>query len=131
MPFPVDVAYVKSAEAKLDVAFPLGFVARMVLENGGEIQIEGDLWWLHPFLDTSDKTRLKRTCNDIVRETESARKWRGFPPNAVAIAANGTGDQLILLPSPPQPQRLQDAVFIWDHETGEVSQIADDFFELK
>lgn len=130
MPFPLDITCVKSTEAKLGVSFPLGFVARMLRDNGGEIQIEGEVWWLYPFLDRTDRRRLKRTCNDIMRETESAQKWPGFPSTAVAVAGNGSGDQLILLPRPEAPQRLQDAVFLWDHETGEVHKIADDFVEL-
>ena len=130
MPFPIDIAFVKSTEAKLGVSFPLGFVARMIRDNGGEVRVHGEAWWLHPFLDTTDRTRLKRTCNDIVRETESARRWSGFPSHAVAVADNGTGDRLVLLPEPDAPQALQNPVFLWDHETGEVHRIADDFLEL-
>jgi len=130
MPFPVDASYVKATEAKLGVAFPPGFVSRMMRDNGGEVSLADEGWWLYPFLDTSDKTRLKRTCNDIVRETASAREWRGFPEDGIAIASNGSGDQLLLLPSATQPSRLQDAIFVWDHETGNVTQIADDFLDL-
>ena len=54
----------------------------------------------------------------------------GFPEHGIAIASNGSGDQLLLLPSATQPSRLQDAIFVWDHETGNVTQIADDFLDL-
>jgi SMI1/KNR4 family protein SUKH-1 len=130
MPFPVDQSYVKATEAKLGVVFPRGFVSRMLRDNGGEVSVDGEGWWLYPFLDTSDKTRLKRTCNDIVRETVSAREWHGFPENGIAIASNGSGDQLVLLPSATQPTHLQDAIFVWDHETGGVTKVADDVVEL-
>jgi hypothetical protein len=99
--------------------------------NGGELKADGDVWELHPFLDTSDKTRLKRTCNDITRETTVAKEVSDFPADGVAIAANGTGDRLVLLPSPSNTARLQDAVFVWNHETGTLAKVADDFAELR
>ena len=89
-----------------------------------------DVWELHPIFDDSDRKRLKRTCNDIVRETTSAREWHGFPPEAAAIGGNGSGDRLILLPD-PNSGRFGDAVFWWDHETGEINQVASNFWELE
>jgi hypothetical protein len=130
MAFPVDLEHVGRTEARLGVTFPPSFVERMLTENGGEVVIGEDAWSLNPFLDTSDKTRLKRTSNDIVVETESAREWPSFPQTAVAIASNGMGDHLVLLPDPEQPRQLQAAVFTWNHETGELDQVAEDFVEL-
>jgi hypothetical protein len=130
MPFPVDAAYVRATQAKLGVTFPLGFVSCMTKANGGELQADGETWWLHPFFDPSDRIRLKRTCNDIVRETAKAKEWPSFPKDAVAIAHNGAADQLLFLPSAEQPNQLQDAVFMWDHESGVVAQVADDFLDL-
>jgi len=131
MPFPVDPSYIKATEAKLGVTFPLSFVARMVRLNGGEVETCSDVWELHPFLDTSDRKRLKRTCNDIVYETRWSREHAaGYPPDAVSIASNGSGDELVLMPDPARPGRLRDAVYFWDHETGEVSAVANDFHEL-
>ena len=52
----------------------------------------------------------------------------GFPEGrAVAIATNGTADQLILLPKSGAKAELDSAVFWWDHETGEVQRVAEDF----
>jgi SMI1 / KNR4 family (SUKH-1) len=130
MPFPVDISSVKAAESKLGVAFPLGFVARMLKRNGGEVKAGGDVWELHPFLDKSDRTRLKRTCNDIVLETRNARTRPGFPVDGVAIGSNGSGDALILLADPLAPNKLQARVFWWDHETDNVTAVADDFSDL-
>jgi hypothetical protein len=48
----------------------------------------------------------------------------------VAIGGNGCGDQLILLPDPLAPEELQTRVFFWDHETGNVTTVADDFSDL-
>jgi hypothetical protein len=134
MPFPVDAQYVQKTEAKLGVTFPASFKLRMLKSNGGDVRTSmggwEEHWQLYPFFDTSDKTRLKRTCNDIVRETKSHRERPDVPPNAVAIGDNGGGDLLILLPDPNDTDCLQDAVYWWDHETGDVERIADDFDEL-
>ena len=129
MPFPVDEKYILQSEQKLGVTFPASFREKMMKENGGSVATPPDAWDLYPFMDTSDKKRLKRTCNDIVRETAVAKEWTGFPQCAVAIGANGCGDQLVLMPS-DDPAVLRDAVFWWDHETGEVRKVAEDYKEL-
>lgn len=130
MPFPVEIKFINDAEAKLGVKFPASFVVKMTKLNGGSVATEIDDWQLFPFLDSSDRKRLARTCNDIVRETRSARESPHFPHEAVAIGANGGGDHLILLPQPDAPHLLSHEVFWWDHETGEIIQVADDFSEL-
>ncbi len=129
MAFPVDIEYVKRTEAKLGRKLPLGYVVKMCNNNGGELRAGPDHWNLYSIFDESDKKRLKRTCNNIVRETKAAKEWADFPENAVAIASNGSGDQLILLPE-PSSDRFSDAVYWWDHETGEVEKVGDDFVEL-
>ena len=129
MPYPVDVKYVNEAERKLGVKFPASFVVRMVNNNGGDVAAWPDAWNLYPFLDTSDRKRLKRTCNDIVSETKKARTWPGFPADAVAMGANGGGDYLVLLPSPDAPKVLGPVCW-WDHETGELNFICDDYDNL-
>ncbi len=120
MPFPVDPKFIDQAEAKLGTSFPMEYRKRMSALNGGEIQTGEDHWQLYPFFDTSDKKRLKRTANDIVRETASARGWAEFPGDAVAVASNGFGDLAILVPVEHGSRDLQDVVFRWNHETGEV-----------
>ena len=134
MPFPTDIKYIKETEAKLGVAFPISFKLRMTKSNGGDVRTQigswEEHWLLHPFFDSTDKTRIKRTSNDIIRETKAARDWPDFPPDAVAIGFNGGGDRLILLPDPNDSSRLQGIVFWWDHETGEVERVTDDFDEL-
>ena len=119
MPFPVAEQFIIETERKLGVSFPDAFRARMSSNNGGELSTAEDDWQLYPFFDTSDRKRLSRTSNDIVRETASARQWRGFPAEAVAIAANGSGDQLVFIPTPGSTT-LQPQPFIWLHETGEL-----------
>lgn len=130
MPFPISEPELAKTEAKLGVRFPESFRQKMMEDNGGEVQAGGDSWALYPFLDTSDKKRLKRTCNDIARETQAAKLWRGFPANAVAIAANGGGDLLVLLPDQATPSALGSTVHLWSHETGELTRVAEDFGRL-
>lgn len=130
MPFPIDIKYVNETERKLGVKFPASFVVRMVKNNGGEVSTPPDAWQLYPFLDSSDRKRLARSCNDIVRETAKAKEWPDFPPEAVAIGSNGCGDQLVLLPQADAPECLAHAVYWWDHETGELHKVADDFEQI-
>ncbi|TWT32527.1 SMI1 / KNR4 family protein [Posidoniimonas corsicana] len=130
MPFRVDIRFLKETERKLGVMFPPSYVVRIVKANGGGVEAPPDVWLLYPILDTSDKKRLKRTCNDVVRETESANEWPDFPPSAVAIGGNGTGDQLIFLRQSSDPSLLTHEVYWWDHETGAVEKVADDLGDL-
>jgi hypothetical protein len=130
MPFPLDEKYITLTEKKLGVKFPRTFRLKMMKDNGGEVETPPDAWQLYPFYDTRSKKRIKRTCNDIVRETSNAKEWPNFPDGAVAIGSNGGGDQLVLLPS-RETAELREAIFWWDHETGGVRKVADRFDELK
>lgn len=85
MPFPVDEKYIVETEQKLGLRFPDAFREKTQRDNGGEVDTPADQWQLHPFLDASDKKRLSRTCNSILRETENARKWDSFPPEGEGI----------------------------------------------
>jgi hypothetical protein len=129
MSFPLDIQLVKRTEAKLGRKLPLGYVAAMCRDNAGEVATGSDVWWLYPIFDDSDRKRLKRTCNDIVRETASARQSPDFPREALVIGHNGGGDQLVLL-ADSQTDYYADAVYWWDHETGKVNKVADAFDEL-
>ncbi|WP_425398185.1 SMI1/KNR4 family protein [Aeoliella sp.] len=131
MPFPVDIKWINETEKKLGVRFPASFVTAMAKMNGGSVTTLIDSFVLFPFFDASDRKRILRTCNSIDRETRSAREgWCGFPAEAVAIGTNGGGDLLVLLPMIDHPDTLQHGVYWWDHETGEVELIADDFAEV-
>ncbi len=130
MPFPLDEQYIVKTEDKLGLKFPDTFRNKMITENGGEVKTPTDSWELHPFFDTSDRRRLRRTSNDIIRETASAKEWVGFPENAIAIGQNDFGDRLIFLPSESDSTILDKAVYWWDHETGNIQKIANDFSGL-
>ena len=122
MPFPVADEFIDETERKLGIVFPQSFRKRMRRNNGGELLTTEDAWELFPFHDATDRKHISRTCNDIVRETNNARQWPEFPPEAVAIGSNGGGDVLILLPSVADSTLLQPNPFVWLHETGELDR---------
>jgi hypothetical protein len=119
--------FVRRTEERLGVLFPVSYVNAMCHQNGGDLIIGEEAWQLHPIFDDSDRTRLKRTCNDVVRETNEARKWSDFPANGVCIAGNGSGDTLIFLPDVKDPHRLSEIVYCWHHETGEIETVVSSF----
>lgn len=136
MSFPVEGRWIKATEEKLGVRFPASFVTKMTKHNGGTVTVQQgtaahDEFSLHPFFDSSDRTRIKRTTSSIDRET----KWNlehddYLPRNAVVIGNNGGGDLLVLLPIEDDPTTLQHTIYRYDHETGETEPVADDFSEL-
>ncbi|WDF60072.1 SMI1/KNR4 family protein [Flavobacterium sp. KACC 22758] len=130
MAFPIDIKYIIETEEELDIKFPPLFKEKMIEENGGEAVTEDDDWNLYPFFDKSDKKRISRTCNHIVLETNEARKWSNFPLSGIAIASNGCGDQLILLPFDNNSQKLSEKIYFWSHETGEIKEVAENIQEL-
>ncbi|HEX6813013.1 MAG TPA: SMI1/KNR4 family protein [Planctomycetota bacterium] len=99
MPFPVESRYIAAAETRLQTAFPSAYRSWLMSSNGGIVEIAGEPWFLHPVLDDSDVTRLRRTWDDVVRQTWLARALCAFPATGVAIAENGGGDRLVLLPA--------------------------------
>lgn len=121
MPFPIDQKYIDSCESKLGLIFPDGFKDGMKELNGGEIETNEDYWILHPFFDTSDKNRIKRTSNHIIVETESSKDWANYPEGAVTIGKNECGDLLVLL---AEGTKLKDVVYKWSHETGDLETLS-------
>lgn len=130
MPFPVQARFLDAAEAALGVRFPSAYRARLAADNGGELCAGDEVWWLHPVRDDSDRRRLARTCNDVVRETRDARARPGFPAQAVAIAHNGAGDCLVFVPASAHAGSLDEPVWRWDHRGDGLERVADDFWAL-
>jgi hypothetical protein len=129
MAFPLDIRFIRQVEERLGRKLPSNYAARMRKNNGGELHAGSEVWELYPIRDDSDRKRLKRTCNDVILETANARKWPEFPANALAIGSNGTGDQLVLLAMETAGD-YGNEVYWWDHETGELNKLADDFAEF-
>ncbi len=130
MPFPVDIKYIIETEQELGLVFPDNFKSKMTKENGGELMTEDDDQQLFPFFDKSDNKRMSRTCNHIVLETKQARTWDNFPAYGFAIATNGSGDNLILLPLDAENEKLREEIYLWQRETGEIQQAAKTTDEL-
>jgi hypothetical protein len=129
MAFPVDERFIEIAEADLGVKFPDSFRNKMMLSNGDGVEVLHDYFQLHPFYDTSDKKRIKRTCNSIVHETKTARERYGLPKDLIVIGSNGGGDDLVYKIEPHG--NLGAKVYWLDHETKELVFAANDFAELK
>lgn len=130
MPFPVDIKYIIETELELGLEFPNSFKVKMTKENGGELITEDDDWQLFPFFDKSYNKRMSRTCNHIVLETKQARSWDNFPTNGIAIASNGFGDNLVLLPFDNDNKKLKEEIYSWQHETGDTKEVAKNINEL-
>jgi SMI1 / KNR4 family (SUKH-1) len=128
MPFDLDERFIVAAEEKLGAKLPYSYRQAMMKDNGGAVRAGGDVWHLYPILDTSDRKRLKRSCNDILHETGFMRGWQGWPDNALAIASNGTSDQLALL---KEGRQYDPAVYMWLHDTGKLVAVADVFSDLE
>jgi hypothetical protein len=120
MAFNVDEHLIAAAEDALGCKLPSGLRTRLAVRNGGEVLTANGDWQLFPVPDRSSKKRLIRTLNDMIKETASARKWPQFPSDAIAVASNGCGDLLVAFPQ-------SDAIFEWDHETGDVKPAQVDF----
>lgn len=130
MAFPTDIEFIKAAESDLGVLLPQEWRRRLLSSNGGELFAAEDDWAIFPVFDSSDRKKASRSANHIVQENQSAREWRGFPATAVAIAENGSGDYLVLFPSQSSPGVLDEKVFLWSHETGTLSLVANTLGEL-
>lgn len=110
---------IKSAEVQLGVAFPNQYKDLFKLTNNAQI---GE-WTLFPIKDPKN---LKRSWDDIVRQNQDVRD-EGMAANLISIGEDGTGDKLCF--------RIVDTVmdnkvYIWYHETGEVEVIASNLKEF-
>lgn len=130
MPLPVDDKFILEAEQNLGIKLPNSYKGRMRIHNGGEIEAMDDVWQVYPVFDTSDRRRIIKTSNHIVREATVARQWPSFPPKAVPFASNGSGDLLVFLPDEEDKSQLSERIYYWNHETGESEQIADDLADM-
>lgn len=99
----------------------------MLRSNGGEVLVNDEAWQQYPIADTSERKRLARSANHIQKETLVCQGWPSFPRHAVAIAGNGSGDQLVFV---RQGSEFEAAVYLWSHETGSLVKVANDFDEL-
>ena len=128
MPFNLSEEQLAQTEKELGARLPHEYREAMKLDNGGEASTEEGDWEFYPIKDTSDRKRISRTCNHIINETESCRGFGNFPDNAVAIASNGLGDQMVFIKESGQ---FLNNVFLWLHETGKLQELAATFNEIE
>jgi len=126
--FPIEEKYIEIAENELGVKFPESFRRKMIKLNGGGVDVGGDHFEIHPFYDTSDKKRIKRTCNSIVKETNTARNHYRLPGNLIVIGNSGGGDVLVY--KVEDNGTVSNTVYWFDHETEELVLAASDFGDL-
>jgi hypothetical protein len=117
MPFPIEDKYVIETEQLLGRKLPKWYKDRMMKDNGGEYSACDDDWELYPILNNASTQLISRTCNHVIKETGSAKEFPDFPKDALTIAGNGTGDQLILLPM--DDEYFSETVHMWHHDSGE------------
>lgn len=127
MPFNLSEEQLVLTEKELGCTLPNEYREAMKLDNGGEVQTEEDDWELYPIKDTSDRKRISRTCNHIIKETESCKGFGSFPENALSIAGNGLGDQMVFI---KKSGEYQSTLYLWLHETGELQVLAASFSEI-
>ncbi len=128
MPFNLSEEQLAQTEKELRATLPQEYRDSMKLDNGGEASTEEDDWELYPIKDTSNRKRLSRTCNHIINETQSCHGFGNFPENAIALASNGCGDQMVFL---RESGSFLNTVYLWLHETGEIQELAASFNEIK
>lgn len=116
------------AERILGAALPASYRAAMQRCNGGELSTEMDLWELYPLPGPDAKERAHQPSGDMVQESLERRKLPGFPAEAIALADNGLGDQLVMLRN---GSTFGPACYFWHHESGELEFVAEDFAELE
>lgn len=135
MAFDVSEAQVALTEVELGRGLPPVYRSIMMARNGGtawlkDADADEYTWELHPIKDTSDRKRISRSCNHILAETKSAREWHGFPDDALAIAADGSGDLLVILPHASDGTVYGDWIYRFFHESGEVKPFAQDLSQF-
>ena len=131
MPFTLDYKWIEQAEEKLNRKLPEVYKEEIQEENGGEADTYEEIWELYHICDNSDKKRFSRTWNDIIKHTEDLQDYEGFPEEALTIATNGAGDELILLPNKNNKSIYDDTIYVWSHETCEVIEVAKNIKEIK
>jgi hypothetical protein len=128
VPFNLEERFIAAAEQEFGASLPYSYRQAMMTNNGGEVFACDDVWNLHPILDASDRKRVKRSCNDILRETAFMGDWPGWPENTLAIGSNGGGDRLVLL---KVNRRFEPTIYVWLHDSSELLAVADGFSDLE
>lgn len=106
----VNLEYIKETEQQLGIQFPKQYIDLLCLTNKPEI----NGWQFYPI---KDPTNLRKTFDDVIKANENEIYKFEF----VFIAGDGTGNQLCFK---NQNSKLLDEVYVWDHETNELTYLA-------
>ena len=109
------------AEHQIGVCFPESLKNVWRISNG--LELPGG-WQLYPIFD---KNSPRKTCNHICYENTKGR-WPSMEQSLISIANNGTGNQLVLKKT---VTALEDTIYVWNHETGEIKEWSKDFEYLR
>ena len=120
-------AQLDRTETVLGARFPEPYRQAMLRWNGGELNVDGEVWELIPIRDDSSQRRRTKTCEDVLSWTDQFRMWRTWPKGAISIATNGVGDALLFL---KDRGRVHPGVYVWWHETGTLEKVAHRFDEV-
>lgn len=92
MAFDLDEKFLIQAEKELNILqFPTSYRNSMMKNNGGFFEYGTEdsndfaSFMLYPIADNSDRKRLSRTCNNVVKETKSTRENDDFIENFIQI----------------------------------------------
>ena len=128
MALPISMAMIGVTEAAMGVEFPAVFKMHMSRLNGGQLTLGDESWLLFPFFDTTNKRTIRRTAEDIKRETATAiDSGLGFPPDGIAIAHNEAGDLLFLK---HDGRRVGEQVFMFRMHGPEIDLVLETVAEL-
>jgi cell wall assembly regulator SMI1 len=109
----------EDTEKKIGAAFPKEYREFVQKANNAEV---GE-WILHPIKDSKN---IKKTWDDIVRKNIENR-WETMNSCYIEFADDGTGDKLCFKIS---ENRMCSEIYFWDHESGEVKKISDNFLDM-
>lgn len=115
----VDELDIKLAEEKLSATFPEQYKELFKLVNNAEI---GE-WILFPI---KSEKNPKKSWDDVVRQNNEVKDER-MSENLIAIGDDGSGDKLCLKKI---NGKMGDAIYLWNHETTEVSEYAPNLEEF-
>lgn len=123
MALPISQEMIARTEQVMGVIFPSVYKMHMSRQNGGYATLDGDQWRIHPIRDTTDRRSIRRSSEDVQRETKTAiEDGLGFPPDGIAIACNDAGDILFLKREGP---RASERLWVFRLRGGEVGLFAE------
>ena len=106
----VGIEEIEEAEKTLQIKFPSLLKEIWQVSNGLEV---GE-WRLFPIFS---KKNPKKSWGHIVEENTNIR-WEYRSKDLIAIAADGSGDNLVLK---IENGKVSEAIYLWDHETNRAS----------